>query len=86
MFEAIGADLASAVNRCVTQTENADARPFALVANLSQKGRAMDIAVRPDTNVAQCLAKAYGLIKFPPPPKLPGRRTVPVVINLSIAP
>jgi len=86
MFQAIGAELAGAVNRCVTTTPSPDARPFALVADIDAKGRPRAIDVRPQTNVGRCIAAAYAKLPFPKPPKLKGRSSVPVVLNMSIAP
>ncbi|MBI3715971.1 MAG: hypothetical protein HY255_08270 [Betaproteobacteria bacterium] len=86
LFQAIGSDLAGAVNRCVTTTPNPDARPFALVADIDARGRPRAIDIRPQTNVGRCMAAAFAKLPFPKPPRLKGRNSVPVMLNLSIAP
>jgi hypothetical protein len=84
MFDAVGAHLATTMRACFAQSTNPQTDPFVLVAGLSPEGKAVNVEVRPATEVAVCFSEGFSTTTFPIPPKVQGQASFPVVIEMRI--
>jgi hypothetical protein len=84
MFDAVGAHLATTMRACFAQSTNPQTDPFVLVADLSPEGKAMNVEVRPPTEVAVCFSEGFATTAFPLPPKFQGQANLPVVIEMRM--
>ena len=84
MFDAVGAHLATTMRACFAQSTNPQTDPFVLVADLSPEGKAVNVEVRPPTEVAVCFSEGFATTAFPVPPKFQGQANFPVVIEMRI--
>jgi hypothetical protein len=82
LLEPVGADMTRAMTECVQSTTGASTEDFTLVAELADDGRPVEIAVRPETNVATCWAARFAALRFAPPPRYPGRSGFPLVFEM----
>jgi hypothetical protein len=68
-----------------TQLPPSEIGHFALVGNILDTGRMIDIDVTPQTAMAMCYARQMSLARFASPP-LYGRASYPVVVDLNVTP
>ena len=57
------------MSQCFQATPHPDASPFEMVFNLSSAGKAREVLVWPETNIASCFKKRLNAASFPAPPK-----------------
>ena len=84
MYPAVGPALASAMRACLPPGKPTPGK-FAVVADVSQEGRFVNIDYEPKVEVAACLANAMATF-HPPRPVTCGCELLPVVIEMSIVP
>lgn len=84
MYPAIGQELNQAMREC-TSLPNANIEKFTVVADITQEGKFVNIEYEPKTNTAACLAKAMKTFHSPPPPTCDSG-SLPIVINMTVAP
>ncbi len=86
MFDAVGTHLAATMRACLARSANPQTDPFVLVADLSSEGKALDVEVRPVTEMATCFSQGFATTVFPIPPNFQDRANFPVVIEMRIKP
>jgi hypothetical protein len=84
MYPAIGPALASAMRECLSLA-NASTEKFTVVADISQGGEFINVAHKPKTNTATCLATAMRSFHAPPPPTC-DCVSLPIVIDMAVKP
>ncbi len=62
------AQLGMAMAKCFTRTPDPDLTKFDMLVKLDPKGKASEVLVRPETNVALCFKPRIGEATFPEPP------------------
>jgi hypothetical protein len=75
--------LLEAMRNCMAP-EKESHTPFVLIADITQKGKALAIDVRPSTNTAQCFATSVQQASFPEPPQHPRPSGFPIVVETSV--
>lgn len=80
MWEKIGNPTTDAYRSCL-QSNQMDATPFSLVADVAADGHLEHLAVLPATAVARCMAGQYASWQLPAPP---AQAPYPIVIDFSI--
>ncbi len=65
---AIGVDMNKIIGHCGETIDSPDKSPFTLVADITRDSSLENIEVRPDTNVATCIADGLSSTPFPSPP------------------
>ncbi|MDD2801886.1 MAG: hypothetical protein PHE96_10540 [Methylococcales bacterium] len=84
MFPAIGSLLGNAMKAC-TALPYANLEKFAVVADVTQTGKFINIDYQPRTNTAACVAEAVTGFYAPPPPTCESG-DLPIVIEMSVVP
>ena len=84
MFDAVGTHLATTMRACFAQAANPQTDPFVLVADLSPENKALNVEVRPPTEVAVCFSEGFATTAFPIPPRFQDQANFPVVIEMRI--
>jgi hypothetical protein len=79
---ALGGQMATALQGCITSNAPADKRAFVLVANVDATGRTSGVEVRPATPVATCFSGQFATWALPVPPKSPA--PYPIEFDISI--
>lgn len=79
---AIGGQMATALQGCITSNAPADKRAFVLIANVDAAGRPSGVEVRPATPVATCFSGQFATWALPVPPKSPA--PYPIEFDISI--
>jgi hypothetical protein len=72
---------AVALTNCFKTLHDPDPSDFDLLARLDRDGKPLEILLRPDTNIAQCLRKAVAHGRFPRPP----RGDYWIIVQMNIA-
>ena len=55
--------------KCFTRTPNPDLSKFDMLVQVDASGKAGEVLLRPETNVALCFRPRIGEATFPPPPR-----------------
>lgn len=77
---------ARAIHTCIARSPKPAAKTFVLVADITAKGEAAAVAVKPDNQVANCFASRFTALSFPKPPRHPGRNGFPVMMKVRVIP
>lgn len=90
MVKRAGRHLTRTMRRCsaaVPKPEQAEERDaFVLVADITAKGTAAAVEVKPDNAVSRCFAKGFSAARFPAPPRHHEREAFPVMMKVRMAP
>ncbi len=84
LWDRIGNTTTDAYKICVANKSAAEKAPFTLVANVLADGRLAQIAVQPETPVAQCMASQFASLTVAAPPAKPV--PYPIEIDFSVTP
>ena len=86
MYDAVGQELASAMQACFKEIPDGSSDPFVFITDIDRSGVAQAAEVKPATTIATCFQRRVSALKFPKPPDYPGRAGFPIVIEMSIRP
>jgi len=84
MSPVAGPVIAEAIRMC-TNHPCANTDPFVMVADITQEGTLTQVDFEPKTDSSECFANAVVRFRFPEPPT-GANGTLPVVIEMKIAP
>jgi hypothetical protein len=84
MAKQVGDHLAQTMQSCFATTERPETEAFVLVADITVKGNATAIEVRPGTNIATCFAHGIASAVFPKPPQYADHEGFPITIEMHI--
>ncbi len=63
------AQLGMQMAKCFTRTQNADPTRFDMLVQVDAKGKASEVLMRPETNIALCFKPRIAEATFPEPPQ-----------------
>ena len=67
--QAMQAQLGMQMAKCFTRTPNPDLAKFDMLVQVDASGKASEVLLRPETNVALCFRPRIGEAAFPEPPR-----------------
>ena len=82
LFPAMRTDMSSATQRCLA-SPGASKADFTLVADIAADGTVKNVDVKPATDTAHCLAKAFGSLRLSPLPE-DYRSGLPIFIEMEL--
>ena len=84
MFDAIGNHLAYTMRSCFENIRNPDKSTFTAVVDIGLDGQGTNLDVEPKTNISICFLEGLGRSDFPAPPRIDGRDSLPIFIEMNI--
>jgi hypothetical protein len=76
--------LVRTMRTCIAKSPKPAAKAFVLVADITADGKAHAVAVKPDTEVANCFASGFSSVSYPKPPQFPQRDGFPVMMKVRV--